>query len=240
MESLVVVMADLKGLMMGSHSAAKAGVAFTRVRHSQTLGIFPCEDHELDHLLKLRHPGWLRAWSRNYDKDGFWLINRLPIDPEALKEYSDWKHANRNNPTRGISVKDLKRVTVDVGLSPRIKAPCGKTKTGFASRPMKRAELVTQLTRHFPQFDEELARSSSHDPTSEPTLLPRQLHSNKRKRATTTQLPPHPIAQTRAAASLSSPSVHAIDAQVASAPQPRKFPPCPHCSDTSCHSGKCV
>jgi hypothetical protein len=42
-------------------------------------------------LPKLRHPGWLRAWARNYEKDGFWLINRFPIDPEALKEYSDWK-----------------------------------------------------------------------------------------------------------------------------------------------------
>ena len=43
-DSLVVVMTDLKGLMVGSHTAAKAGVAFTRVKHSRTLGIFPCED----------------------------------------------------------------------------------------------------------------------------------------------------------------------------------------------------
>jgi hypothetical protein len=25
-----------------------------------------------------------------------------------------------------------------------------------------------------------------------------------------------------------------------SASQPRKFPPCPHCNDSYCHSGKCV
>ena len=41
---------------------------------------------------------------------------------------------------------------------------------------------------------------------------------------------------------LSSSPAHSTDAQVASAPQPRKFPPCPHCNcnNTSCHSGKCV
>jgi hypothetical protein len=39
MDSLAVVMTDLKGLMVGSHTAAKAGVAFTRVKRSQTLGL---------------------------------------------------------------------------------------------------------------------------------------------------------------------------------------------------------
>jgi hypothetical protein len=80
-------MTDLKGLMVGSHTAAKAGVAFTRVKHSRTLGIFPCEDGELDHLPGLQHPGWLRAWARNYDKDGFWRRDRLSIDPVALDFY---------------------------------------------------------------------------------------------------------------------------------------------------------
>ena len=151
MESLVVVMTELKGLMMGSHTAAKAGVAFTRVKHSRTLGIFPCEDGELDHLLKLQHPGWLRAWARNYDDDGYWLRDRLPIDPVALTTYRDWKHANPNNPTSGVGVTDLKRVTTAAGLSTRLKAPCGsKTKTGFESRPMRRAELVAQLARLYP------------------------------------------------------------------------------------------
>ena len=239
MDSLVVVMTDLKGLMVGNHTAAKAGVAFTRVKHSRTLGIFPCEDGELDHLLELQHPGWLRAWARNYDEDGFWRRDRLPIDPVALDFYKDWKDANPHNPTSGVVVKDLLKVTKAACLPTRIKAPCGKTKSGFKPRPMRRAELVSQLARVYPQFDEELARSSH--PASEPALLPRQLHSNKRKRATTTtQLSPHPVAKTSAAASLSSPPAHATDALVASAPQPRKFPPCPHCSNASCHSGKCV
>lgn len=153
MDSLVVVMTDLKGLMVGSHTAAKAGVAFTRVKHSRTLGIFPCEDGELDHLLELQHPGWLRAWARNYDKDGFWRRDRLPIDPVALDFYKDWKDANPHNPTSGVVVKDLLKVTKAACLPTRIKAPCGKTKSGFKPRPMRRAELVSQLARVYPQFD---------------------------------------------------------------------------------------
>ena len=158
MDSLVVVMTDLKGLMVGSHTAAKAGVAFTRVKHSRTLGIFPCEDGELDHLLELQHPGWLRAWARNYDKDGFWRRDRLPIDPVALGFYKNWKDANPHNPTSGVVVKDLLKVTKAACLPTRIKAPCGKTKSGFKPRPMRRAELVSQLARVYPQFDEELLR----------------------------------------------------------------------------------
>ena len=238
MDSLVVVMADLKGLMMGSHSAAKAGVAFTRVRHSHTLGLFPCEDHELDHLLKLRHPGWLRAWAGNYDKDGFWRTDRLPIDPEALNAYGNWKHANPNNPTRGVGVTDLKRVTAAVGLSPRTKAPCGKTKSGFAARPMKRNELVTQLTRHFPQFDEELLRLPP------PRQSPGAKHQNPRppsKRKThtaTARQPPPGVAKKKSAAPVTS-TAHTADVQVAPAPQQLLLPPCLTCGSSSCQ-GKCV
>ena len=229
MDSLVVVMTDLKGLMVGSHTAAKAGVAFTRVKHSRTLGIFPCEDGELDHLLGLQHPGWLRAWARNYDKDGFWRRDRLPIDPVALDVYRDWKDANPHNPTSGVVVKDILKVTKAACLPTRIKAPCGKTKSGFKPRPMRRAELVSQLARVYPQFDEELLRH------------PRPSNKSK-KRTPTAGLPQPAVAKKQCRAAPVSSAALATDAQAASAsaPQPSKFPPCPHCNNSCCHSGKCA
>ena len=247
MESLVVVMTELKGLMMGSHTAAKAGVAFTRVKHSRTLGIFPCEDGELDHLLKLQHPGWLRAWARNYDDDGYWLRDRLPIDPVALTTYRDWKHANPNNPTSGVGVTDLKRVTTAAGLSTRLKAPCGsKTKTGFESRPMRRAELVAQLARLYPQFEEELLRPLPAQTTPPPRQPPRNqrlLSKNKHKRAAATaQLPPPNGTKTkrRAAPVTSTVPPAAAVGVAASAPQQTPFPLCSNCgSSISICKGKC-
>ena len=248
MESLVVVMTELKGLMMGSHTAAKAGVAFTRVKHSRTLGIFPCEDGELDHLLKLQHPGWLRAWARNYDDDGYWLRDRLPIDPVALTTYRDWKHANPNNPTSGVGVTDLKRVTTAAGLSTRLKAPCGsKTKTGFESRPMRRAELVAQLARLYPQFEEELLRALPAQTTTPPARQPprnqRPLSKNKNKRAATTaQLPPPNGTKTkrRAAPVTSTVPPAAAVGVAASAPQQTPCPLCSNCgSSISICKGKC-
>ena len=244
MDSLVVVMTDLKGLMVGSHTAAKAGVAFTRVKHSRTLGIFPCEDGELDHLLELQHPGWLRAWARNYDKDGFWRRDRLPIDPVALGFYKNWKDANPHNPTSGVVVKDLLKVTKAACLPTRIKAPCGKTKSGFKPRPMRRAELVSQLAHVYPQFDEELLR---HPPPRQAPCEKNQSSrpSNKsKKRTPTARLPPPAVAKKQCRAAPMSSTAHATDALAAAAssppPQPRKFPPCPHCNDSYCHSGKCV
>ena len=244
MDSLVVVMTDLKGLMVGSHTAAKAGVAFTRVKHSRTLGIFPCEDGELDHLLELQHPGWLRAWARNYDKDGFWRRDRLPIDPVALGFYKNWKDANPHNPTSGVVVKDLLKVTKAACLPTRIKAPCGKTKSGFKPRPMRRAELVSQLARVYPQFDEELLR---HPPPRQAPCEKNQSSrpSNKsKKRTPTARLPPPAVAKKQCRAAPMSSTAHATDALAAAAssppPQPRKFPPCPHCNGSYCHSGKCV
>ena len=105
------------------------------------------EDGELGHLLELQHPGRLRAWARNYDKGGFWRRGRLPIDPVALNvyRYRDWKDANPQNPTSGVVVKDLVGVTKAACLPTRIKAPCGKNKSGFKPRPMRRASTHNSM-----------------------------------------------------------------------------------------------
>jgi hypothetical protein len=180
--------------------------------------------------------------ARNYDKDGFWRRGRLPIDPVALDVYRDWKDANPNNPTSGVVVKGLMEVTKAACLPTRIKAPHGKIKSGFKPRPMRRAELASQLARVCPQFDEELLR---HPPPRQAPCKKNQSPrpSNKsKKRTPTARLPPPAVAKKKCRAAPVSSTAHATDAQAASvsASQPRKFPPCPHCNDSYCHSGKCV
>ena len=158
LDCLIAIMTDLNKMMMGDLSTAKANVAFTRVRTGKSFALFPCADHELDHLSKLHHPEWLSAWAGNYDDEGVWMDYRVPCSPAVLTAYGGMKANNPTNPTRGVLKRDLHTMTKGAGLLVTKRVACGTKKKGFEVKPLNRAELVTQLTREFPRFDQELER----------------------------------------------------------------------------------
>ena len=161
LDCLIAIMTDLNKMTMGDLSTAKANVAFTRVRTGKSFALFPCADHELDHLLKLHHPEWLSAWAGNYDDEGVWMTHRVPCSPAVLTDYREWKARNPTNPTRGVLKRKLYTMTKGAGLLVSKRVACGTKKKGFAVKQFNRVELVTQLTMEFPRFDQELERLSA-------------------------------------------------------------------------------
>ena len=127
------------------------------MRLSAKFALFPCKEKELDYLADLRNPDWLCSWAHNYTADGWWCHGRPPISDAALAKYKQWKMRTPRNPTNGVGNRDLKMVTAAAGLPTRISAGSTKTKSGLKRRDMHRPELVTQLSKIFPELDVELA-----------------------------------------------------------------------------------